>query len=249
MTASGQTFFDISLVDGYNLPMGLIMDPGGNAELADVPPNMVNPICIGTAALLQAPGSTSDSDFGSNSTYPLPLEQSLSNKAVSKWCPWPLQLNPPYRPGDGVYPYPDSNIQRPPFNPCLSACAKYNQDQYCCSGPYNSPDKCRPSYYSTQAKSVCPDAYSYAYDDTTSTFIMKQGAGFKIVFCPAGRSTNILKTFGNQVKEMAAKGVTQQIMSLAMNKTYIEEKSEGILTEPNGSWIALVVVLIWLCFL
>lgn len=33
-----------------------------------------------------------------------------------------------------------------------------------------------------------------AYDDTTSTFTVKQGAGFEVVFCPSGRSTNIQKS-------------------------------------------------------
>ena len=33
-----------------------------------------------------------------------------------------------------------------------------------------------------------------AFDDQTSTFIVPSGAGFEIVLCPGGRSTNILGT-------------------------------------------------------
>ena len=82
----------------------------------------------------------------------------------------------------------------PAFDPCLSACAKYNQDSYCCTGGYDGPGKCSPNYYSKAAKSVCPDAYSYAYDDQDSTFIVPEGAGFQVIFCPGGRSTNIIAT-------------------------------------------------------
>lgn len=33
-----------------------------------------------------------------------------------------------------------------------------------------------------------------AFDDQTSTFIVPSGAGFEVVLCPGGRSTNILGT-------------------------------------------------------
>lgn len=249
-SSNNQAFYDVSLVDGYNLPMGVIFKPGNNSELMDIPPNLTNLVCIATSSYLQAAASAADDTFGSNSTYPIPLEQSATPQSVLKWCPWPLQLNPPQKPGDGVYPYPDDNIVRPSFNPCLSACAKWNQDEYCCSGSYASPKKCKPSYYSLQAKKVCPDTYSYAYDDQTSTFVIPQGGGFEVVFCPAGRSSNILATFGNQIREVAQTGgVTPQIEALARNKTYIAEKSDGTLLQPQASLIALVVILILTCFL
>lgn len=85
-------------------------------------------------------------------------------------------------------------MQRPPFDPCLSACAKYNKDNYCCLNSYNGPGKCSPNYYSKAAKDVCPDAYSFAYDDQDSTFIVPKGPSFQVVFCPGGRSTQILAT-------------------------------------------------------
>ena len=70
-------------------------------------------------------------------------------------------MNPPSKLGDGVYPYPDDNIQRPAFDPCYSACAKYNNAADCCTGHHGSPSTCQPSDYSKAAKGVCPDAYSY----------------------------------------------------------------------------------------
>ncbi|EXJ95089.1 hypothetical protein A1O1_00207 [Capronia coronata CBS 617.96] len=244
-----QTFYDISLVDGYNLPVGIIalVEETGNSTLADIPPNLTNPVCIGTSSLLASIGRSSDVDFGTNATFPLPLEQSATPAFVQDWCPWPLQLAPPQKPGDGVYPYPDDNIQRPIFNPCLSACAKWNKAKYCCTGNHNTPATCSPSLYSTQAKKVCPDAYSYAYDDQTSTFIIPQGSGFEVVFCPTGRSSNILAVFGDQLRQLAQTGhVTRDIVGLAQNVTYIREKSgarNG--SRPSLVWVASVVFLVW----
>lgn len=230
------------MVDGYNLPVGIIyLGTAPNSSVADpdIPPNLTNPICIGTAALLAAAGDDSDDTFGSNSTYPLPLDLTLSNAFVQGWCPWDCQLSPPLKPGDGVYPYPDDNIQRPLFDPCLSACAKWNLPQYCCTGSYSTPDSCQPSYFSTQAKQVCPDAYSYAFDDQTSTFIIPQGGGFEVVFCPPGRSTNILAVFGDQLRQLASTGIiTQEVLQTAQNRTYIRLMNHGSrMTASKNSWM------------
>lgn len=39
---------------------------------------------------------------------------------------------------------------------------------------------------------MCPDAYSYAYDDLLSTFTVPTGKGFEITFCPGGVSSDIM---------------------------------------------------------
>lgn len=162
-TSSGQTFYDISLVDGYNLPLAIVSlyPESENSSLTQIPPNLTNPICIGTAALLTAKGDTSDSNSGTNSSYPIPLDESISISDVASWCPWDLQVNIPTVPPGGVYSYPDSNVERPGFDPCFSACAKFGQAEDCCTGSYDNPNVCKPSSYSTAAKSVCPDAYSF----------------------------------------------------------------------------------------
>ncbi|CAD5197868.1 unnamed protein product, partial [Musa acuminata subsp. malaccensis] len=66
---------------------------------------------------------------------------------------------------------------------CKSACLAFNTDEYCCRGQYGSPDTCKPSYYSQIFKNACPQAYSYAYDDRTSTFTYV-GDNYDITFCP-----------------------------------------------------------------
>ena len=45
-----------------------------------------------------------------------------------------------------------------------------------------------------------------AFDDQTSTFIIPAGAGFEIIFCPGGRSTNILATEKQQLDELSQQG-------------------------------------------
>jgi hypothetical protein len=73
------------------------------------------------------------------------------------------------------------------------------------------------------AKAVCPDAYSFAFDDQTSTFIIPAGGGWEVVFCPEGRSTNIQATFGAQLSSIANGGgrVSKEVDDAARNKTFI----------------------------
>ncbi|KAI9820508.1 MAG: hypothetical protein M1832_003699 [Thelocarpon impressellum] len=208
-SGTNQAFYDISLVDGYNLPLAIVFHP--SPALSDIPPNLTNPVCIGTAALLASEGynpysSSATSVLGANSSFPLPFNQKVSLNTVSRWCPWGLQLLPPKKPASGIYPYPDDSIMRPSYDPCLSACAKSNAPSDCCTGLFNSPGTCKPSMYSMNAKEVCPDAYSYAYDDQSSTFVIPSGGDFEVVFCPPGRSTNILATKAAQLLELSQTG-------------------------------------------
>jgi hypothetical protein len=154
---------------------------------------------------------------------------------------------PPLKPGDGVYPYPDDKIQRPIFDPCLSACAATNDPADCCTGSYDDPKVCKPSLYSKTAKAVCPDAYSFAFDDQTSTFIIPAGGGWEVVFCPAGRSTDILATFGAQLSSVASGGgaVSKNVDDTARNLTFIMTHGSGAVSSrgPEGLlWVVLVAV-------
>nr|ABM91763.1 acidic thaumatin-like protein 13 precursor [Taxus x media] len=66
---------------------------------------------------------------------------------------------------------------------CNSACAAFHTDQYCCTGA--NTDNCAPTNYSMFFKNQCPQAYSYAKDDASSTFTCSSGTtDYKIVFCP-----------------------------------------------------------------
>ncbi|TVU10189.1 hypothetical protein EJB05_43701 [Eragrostis curvula] len=69
---------------------------------------------------------------------------------------------------------------------CKSACGAYGRPEDCCSGDHNTPQTCQPSASSQYFKNACPRAYSYAYDDATSTFTCASGtANYLITFCPS----------------------------------------------------------------
>jgi hypothetical protein len=233
--------------------MGLVYMAGNNSNLEDIPPNLTNAACIATAGLLTEPSKSGTTVDGVNATYPVPFESSQTSDDIERWCPWDLQVSPPKKPGDGVYPYPDDNIQRPAFNPCLSACAKTNSPSDCCTGDHDSPSKCKAGLYSKQAKAVCPDAYSFAYDDQTSTFIIPTGGGWEVTFCPKGRSTNILNTFAKELSALGSSGMSKALNAVAMNLTVInaggkESAAAGRAVGEMGDGVslgALVVVVAW----
>ncbi|KAK6231695.1 Thaumatin family - like 10 [Theobroma cacao] len=124
----GQDFYDVSLVDGFNLPVS-ITPQGGSG-----------PTCTTTSCAAN----------------------------VNSVCPSELAV----RGSDG-------NIIA-----CKSACVAFNQPQYCCTGDFDSPETCQPSNYSRIFKGQCPQAYSYAYDDPSSTFSCTGGPNYLITFCP-----------------------------------------------------------------
>ena len=204
--------------------MAIIHIPGDDPKLKEIPPNLTNCACIATAGWVADPAESGTNGNSTSADMPLPLEGKETSKTISKWCPWDLQVDQPTKPGDGVYPYPDDDIQRPIYNPCLSACSATNSPEDCCSGKFNDPNICKPNLYAKSAKTVCPDAYSFAYDDQTSTFIIPAGGGWEVVFCPAGRSTNILAKFKPELEALSQSGgkLTKAIKQAVTNITYIE---------------------------
>ncbi|KAL0920700.1 hypothetical protein M5K25_009861 [Dendrobium thyrsiflorum] len=136
--SGGMDFFDVSLVDGYNLPL-LIVPEGGEPEGR----------CAPTGCLVNV-----------NGLCPSELRVVAAGEAVA----------------------------------CRSACDAFGTPEYCCSGEYGGPSTCKPSIYSQLFKNACPRAYSYAYDDATSTFTCSAGTSYLITFCP---STTSLKSTGS----------------------------------------------------
>ncbi|KAM1127072.1 hypothetical protein ACFX2B_041667 [Malus domestica] len=130
---NGLDFYDVSIVDGYNLP--LIAAPRGMFGACN------------------ATGCASDINTG---------------------CPKELQVVGGGSEGTVIG--------------CKSACEAFGLDQYCCSGQFANPTTCQPSKYSTIFKKACPRAYSYAFDDGTSTFTCK-AFDYAIFFCPYGNGT------------------------------------------------------------
>lgn len=176
-----------------------------------VPPaNETNLICAGSLQGFDPdknfnPYNNSQNIFyGTNSSAPLPFESKMTYADVSHWCPWDLQFAPMEEVGN----------TRLPFDPCLSLCSKTHKSEHCCTGKHNSAKTCKANYYSKRAKAVCPDAYSYAYDDASSTFTVPTGTGFEVVFCPAGRSTNIKRTLaGTSGAELSAGTLSRSLVA------------------------------------
>ena len=69
---------------------------------------------------------------------------------------------------------------------CKSACLAFGTDQYCCQGTYSDAQKCNPALwpvnYAQPFKTAESFAYSYAYDDATSTLTCKGSCGYRITF-------------------------------------------------------------------
>ncbi|KAK1363471.1 PR5-like receptor kinase [Heracleum sosnowskyi] len=92
---------------------------------------------------------------------------------------------------------------------CKSACEAFGDPKYCCSGAYNTPDTCGPSTYSQYFKSVCPQAYSYAYDDGSSTFTCGGASEYVITFCHSS-TVRGSPSEGKQVPADPNKGSTSE---------------------------------------
>ena len=69
---------------------------------------------------------------------------------------------------------------------------------------------------------------SPAFDDQSSTFILPSGGGFQVMFCPPGRSSNILSTMSAQLYALAATGsVRPQLLADMMEVTLVRAKSSA----------------------
>ena len=91
-----------------------------------------------------------------------------------------------------------------------------------------------------------------AYDDQTSTFIVPEGGGFGVVFCPTGRSSNILATLGSELRSIASQGYVSPLqLSLLRNTSYIDSLTSaasgwraGGREQPAAIILAVVVVVL-----
>ncbi|KAJ4849164.1 hypothetical protein Tsubulata_028904 [Turnera subulata] len=103
-------FYDVSLVDGFNVPVSMAPVGGG--------------IGCGVASC----------DVDVNICCPSALEVRRNGKIVG----------------------------------CKSACLAMQSAKYCCTGEYANPKTCKPTLFANLFKAICPKAYSYAFDDSSS---------------------------------------------------------------------------------
>ncbi|KAF8402950.1 hypothetical protein HHK36_011043 [Tetracentron sinense] len=103
-------YYDVSLVDGFNLPVAMVPVGGG--------------VGCGVA----------ECEADVNVCCPSALELKRGGKVVG----------------------------------CKSACLAMKSARYCCTGDYANPKSCKPTVFAHLFKAICPGAYSYAYDDSSS---------------------------------------------------------------------------------
>ncbi|WVZ56073.1 hypothetical protein U9M48_006653 [Paspalum notatum var. saurae] len=142
--ADGKDFYDVSLVDGYNVGIGVAVTGA-----------RVNRATCGYA------GCVGD---------------------VNALCPPELQMSAAKAAGGGGEGAPAAEAEATVA--CRSACEAFGTPEYCCTGAHGGPATCGPTKYSRLFKAACPAAYSYAYDDPTSTFTCGAGAQYLVTFCP-----------------------------------------------------------------
>lgn len=76
---------------------------------------------------------------------------------------------------------------------CRTSCQKNQTRELCCVGHYQEvgipPQECKRTIYSETFNRTCPGAYSYAYDNNSSTFTCPYSSNFVIQFCPGPNRT------------------------------------------------------------
>ncbi|EIW78248.1 thaumatin-like protein [Coniophora puteana RWD-64-598 SS2] len=134
LDANGEDYYDVSLVDGANLPIEITSSTG--CHVASCPVDL-GPNC---PAALQGPYDTTGFPLGCKSACYANLDGNQADSAN------------------------------------------------CCSGSHNTAATCPPSgvaYYS-YFKDNCPDAYAYAYDESSGTALWTcaTGGDYTVTFCP-----------------------------------------------------------------
>uniref|UniRef100_A0A0K8SA10 Pathogenesis-related protein 5 n=3 Tax=Lygus hesperus TaxID=30085 RepID=A0A0K8SA10_LYGHE len=151
----GLDFYDVSLIDGFNVPIKI--EPTDGFHKRD-----------GGRYDCKAAGCYADlnsNPFISNFRY-----RSLCLNTI---CPKQLAV----KSGRNTIA-------------CMSACFKFNTDEYCCRGASSSPQVCNgtlwPINYPAIFERACPGAYSYPYDDRSSIFTCQgnPSTNYRVVFCP-----------------------------------------------------------------
>ncbi|KAI3892092.1 hypothetical protein MKW92_029395 [Papaver armeniacum] len=118
-------YYDVSLVDGFNLPVSMVPVGGGAG--------------CGVAGC----------ELDLNQCCPSALEVKRGGKVVG----------------------------------CKSACLAMKSAKYCCTGDYANPKACKPTLFAHLFKAICPRAYSFAYDDSSSLHKCR-APRYVITFCP-----------------------------------------------------------------
>ncbi len=195
----GLDFYDISAVDGTNLAMRI--DPVAGSFAADPPPAANIPYYCTSPGCTQDCGALAPCPWNIDSTCPPELQQLVNNQQVG--CRSAGQAcaidpnNPPLACAatNDLYGCTGGGP-----NDIQGSCYSNNAAPTCCGCPgWSPPGACTnnnpkwqlpasPEKYARVFKDACPTAYSFPYDDPTSTFTCQgrpeKNVDYEITFCP-----------------------------------------------------------------
>jgi hypothetical protein len=164
------TYYDISLVDGYSLPVK-ITQPGIETV------SCKNVDCSGL--IMDACPKTEDLSHGNeNQAITYPEFSSVNLKAANKGEPAACFSTCAYLTQSALHPFGGEHFL--PADP--------QAYMYCC--PFEDAEKCRQgpvtsTRYVDLIHAQCPKAYSFAYDDNHGNFNCNYTTRFTVTYCPA----------------------------------------------------------------
>ena len=181
--SNAQTWYNLSQVDGYTLPFKVV-PAGAGAERG----SCVSSDCS-RLSLAACPG---DENMSGGGQYPAYAHEDLrvrdgNGQVIACMAPCKKWNYPaPYGLGQDEGADPGLHLCCPtPINPATGQCTVANR---CMSSPSCSnagdPASVVHTSYVAAIHSMCPSAYSYAYDDAAGLHACPSDTSFDVVFCP-----------------------------------------------------------------
>lgn len=180
---SAATWYNLSQVDGYTLPFKVVPRGAGSESGSCVTSDCSN------LSLDQCPG---DEDMSGGGAFPGFAHEDLrirdgQGKVIGclspckKWnYPSPWGLGKPESADPGIHLCCPT-----PLDPATGQCTVANScmSSQSCSNPGDAKSVVHTEYVAAM-HSMCPTAYSYAYDDAAGLHNCPSTTGFEVTFCP-----------------------------------------------------------------
>lgn len=195
----GLDFYDVSAVDGTNLPVRITAVV--HTFAADPPPGANAMYYCGSPGCTKDCGALAPCPWNLEATCPPELQQLVDNKQVGCRSAGQVCAIDPQNPilacaaTNDLYGCTGGGP-----NDVVGSCYSNDAAPTCCGCPGWSPDgECNnnnpawqlpslPEKYAKVFKDACPTAYSFPYDDPTSTFTCQgrpdKNVDYDITFCP-----------------------------------------------------------------
>lgn len=195
----GLDFYDVSAVDGTNLPVRIAA--GADSFTSDPPPGANAMYYCGSPGCTGNCGPLAACPWNLDTTCPPELQQIVDGKQVGCRSAGQVCAIDPQNPTLACAATNDlyGCVGGGPNN-VIGSCYSNNAAPTCCGCPSWSPNgECNnnnpkwqlpsaPEKYAKVFKDACPTAYSFPYDDPTSTFTCQgrpdKNVDYDITFCP-----------------------------------------------------------------